>query len=160
MRRCLLSLFLFAALSCGCIAVRSDGSNPKHSSTHAMKVPEFGNANVREAAAQTTLKLPLIKPRIRVWKAKRKMELFSAEKIVRTYRVGLGLSPVGDKVREGDRSTPEGAFYVFTKNDKSAFYLSLGLSYPNLAHAKRGLRQGLITQAQYDRIAAAIKSKR
>jgi hypothetical protein len=46
---------------------------------------------------------------------------------VRTYRIGLGLSPVGDKVRQGDRRTPEGDFYIFTKNDKSAFYLSSAL---------------------------------
>ncbi|MFN2577458.1 MAG: hypothetical protein ABR607_07180 [Pyrinomonadaceae bacterium] len=38
--------------------------------------------------------------------------------------MGLGLSPVGDKVRQGDRRTPEGDFYIFTKNDRSAFYLT------------------------------------
>lgn len=67
---------------------------------------------------------------------------------------------MGDKVREGDYRTPEGDFYIFTKNAKSAFYLSLGISYPNLAHAKRGLHDGLITQAQYDRIAEANKLKK
>ena len=88
------------------------------------------------------------------------MLLYSGNDLVRTYRVGLGLNPVGDKVREGDRRTPEGAFYIFTKNSKSAFYLSLGLSYPNAAHAKRGLRDGLITKVQYDEIIRALKAKR
>ena len=68
----------------------------------------------------------------------------------------LGLSPLGDKVREGDRRTPEGNFYIFTKNDKSSFYLSLGISYPNAAHAERGLRDGLISKSQYDTILAAL----
>ena len=90
----------------------------------------------------------------------RRLLLYSGNNLVRTYRVGLGLNPVGDKVREGDRRTPEGAFYIFTKNSKSAFYLSLGLSYPNAAHAKRGLREGLITKAQYDDILRALKAKR
>ncbi|PYS56776.1 MAG: hypothetical protein DMF76_24035, partial [Acidobacteria bacterium] len=90
----------------------------------------------------------------------RRLLLYSGNDLVRTYRVGLGLNPVGDKVREGDRRTPEGAFYIFTKNSKSAFYLSLGLSYPNAAHAKRGLREGLITKAQYDDILRALKAKR
>lgn len=86
--------------------------------------------------------------------------MYENNKLVRTYRVGLGLSPVGDKVRSGDHRTPEGDFYVFTKNNKSAFYLSLGISYPNLAHAERGLRDGLITKAQYDSIVRANKVRR
>ena len=57
--------------------------------------------------------------------------LYANNKLVRVYRVGLGTDPVNDKIKEGDRRTPEGDFYVFTKNEHSAFYLSLGLSYPN-----------------------------
>jgi len=106
------------------------------------------------------LKLPLVDPRIEVRKAERKLLLFSGGRLVRTYHVGRGLSPVGDKVRSGDHRTPEGDFYIFTKNAKSAFYLSLGVSYPNLLHAKRGLRDGLINQPQYDQIAAANKQKK
>jgi len=104
--------------------------------------------------------LPLNQPRIIVKKAERKLYLYSDKKLVRTYRVGLGLSPIGDKVREGDRRTPEGDFYIFTKNDKSAYYLSLGLSYPNAAHARRGLRDGLINQVQYNSIMSALNQKK
>jgi murein L,D-transpeptidase YafK len=71
----------------------------------------------------------------------------------------LGLNPVPDKVRQGDRATPEGEFYIFTKNDKSAFYLSLGVSYPNAEDAARGLRDNLISKAQHDAIVQAIKRK-
>ena len=117
-------------------------------------------ASSNVAAPQTKpLKLPLVSPRIIVKKAERKLLLYSNNKLVRTYQVGLGLSPVGDKVRQGDRRTPEGDFYIFTKNDKSAFYLSLGLSYPSASHAERGLRDGLITRAQYDSIVRALKAK-
>jgi murein L,D-transpeptidase YafK len=83
--------------------------------------------------------------------------LYSEGVVVRRYKIGLGLSPVEDKVRQGDRRTPEGEFYVFTKNDKSAFYLSLGLSYPNIEDAERGLRDSLITRRQHDAIVRAIK---
>jgi murein L,D-transpeptidase YafK len=118
----------------------------------------------REARAaeqgRSPLKLPLRDPKIVVKKAQRQLLLFSAGKLVRTYRIGLGLSPSGDKVRAGDRRTPEGEFYIFTKNDKSAFYLSLGLSYPNTAHAERGLRDGLITRAEYDAITRALRAKK
>jgi len=105
------------------------------------------------------LRLPLVSPRIVVKKAERTLFLYSADKLVRTYHVGLGLSPVGDKVHQGDRRTPEGDFFIFTKNDKSAFYLSLGVSYPNAAHAERGLRDGLITRAQYESIISALNAK-
>ena len=111
------------------------------------------------ARFQTSLKLPLASPRIVVKKAQRRLFLYSGQQLVRTYRIGLGLSPVGDKVRAGDRRTPEGDFYVFTRNDRSAFYLSLGVSYPNAAHAERGLRDGLITKAQYNAIMRAVKAR-
>lgn len=85
--------------------------------------------------------------------------LFSDDGLVRRYRVGLGLSPIEDKVEEGDRRTPEGEFYIFSKNEKSEYYLSLGLSYPNAEDAERGLRDGLINREQYDQILSAIHKK-
>jgi murein L,D-transpeptidase YafK len=115
---------------------------------------------VADTRDRSPLQLPLAKPKIVIKKSQRQLLLFSANKLVRTYRIGLGLSPVGDKVRQGDRRTPEGDFYIFTKNDKSAFYLSLGVSYPNAAHAERGLRDGLITKAQYDSIMRALRAKK
>ena len=79
---------------------------------------------------------------------------------MRAYRVGLGFNPVADKQREGDGATPEGEFYVFVKNSKSAYYLSLGISYPNVEDADRGLRDGLITKAEHASIVDAIKKKK
>jgi len=105
------------------------------------------------------LKLPLVNPRIVVLKSKRQLKLYSDGSLVRTYKVGLGLNPVDDKKRQGDRATPEGEFYIFTKNNKSAYYLSLGISYPNVEDAERGLRDGLISRAQHDAIVQAIKRK-
>ena len=104
--------------------------------------------------------LPLRAPRIVVKKKARQLLLYSGDELVRTYRVGLGLNPEGDKIREGDRRTPEGKFYIFTKNSKSAYYLSLGLSYPNAEHAKRGLRDQLITKGQFEEIMRALKAGR
>lgn len=108
---------------------------------------------------KTALKLPLKNPQIVVFKGKRRLELYSDGVRVRTYKVGLGLNPVPDKKRSGDHATPEGEFYVFTKNDKSAFYLSLGISYPNIEDAERGLRDHLISRSQHDAIVKAIKHK-
>ncbi|MFN2577459.1 MAG: L,D-transpeptidase family protein [Pyrinomonadaceae bacterium] len=41
----------------------------------------------------------------------------------------------------------------------AALSILLGLSYPNAAHAKRGLRDGLINRAQYDSIMRALKTQ-
>jgi murein L,D-transpeptidase YafK len=114
----------------------------------------------RQTATATQLQLSLASPRIVVKKAERRLFLYDGTKLVKKYRVGLGLSPKGDKVRQGDRRTPEGDFYIFTRNDKSAFYLSLGVSYPNAAHADRGLRDGLISKSQHDAIMRALKLKK
>src|SRR5215813_14995807 len=103
---------------------------------------------------------PVVKPRIVVYKSARKLEFYSDKTLLKTYRVGLGFSPVVDKQREGDGATPEGEFYVFVKNAKSAYYLSLGISYPNAEDAERGLRDGLITRAEYEAIREAIKNKK
>jgi murein L,D-transpeptidase YafK len=108
---------------------------------------------------QTPLVLPVKDPRIVVFKKERKLEFYSNETLLRTYRIGLGFSPVADKVREGDGATPEGDFYIFVKNNKSAYYLSLGVSYPNAEDADRGLRDGLITKVQHTAILEAIRKK-
>jgi len=102
----------------------------------------------------------LTNPRIVVKKSKRLLTLYDAGREVRKYRVGLGLSPIEDKIRAGDRRTPEGEFYICSKNSHSQFYLSLGISYPNREHSERGLRDGLITRAQYNQIVLALNRGR
>jgi murein L,D-transpeptidase YafK len=108
----------------------------------------------------TSTDLPEMKnPHLRVTKSQRTLELFDGEQLVKTYKVALGSSPVEDKEIEGDGKTPEGEFYIFTKNPQSSFYLSLGLSYPNSEDAKRGLASNLISQVEHDRIVEAIENK-
>lgn len=105
--------------------------------------------------------LPALKnPRIVVKKQERKLYLYDEEKLVKTYNIGLGFAPEGDKEKQGDGKTPEGEFYIFTKNPKSRFYLSLGVSYPSIDDAERGLRDKLITKKQRDAIVSAIKQGR
>ena len=111
------------------------------------------------ALSQTPLKLPLKNPQIVISKSKRQLWLHAGGAVVRTYRIALGTNPVDDKVRQGDRSTPEGDFYVCVKNARSNFYLSLGLSYPNIEDAERGLRDKIITRAERNRIVRAIQNK-
>ena len=73
-----------------------------------------------------------------------------------SYPIGLGWTPIGDKEKEGDGKTPEGTYYVCSRNSASRFYLSLGLSYPNKEDAYEGLEAGLIDQNTYNQIEDAI----
>ena len=100
----------------------------------------------------------LVKPRLVIRKKERSLEVYDGDRLVKTYTVALGFAPEGDKEREGDGKTPEGEFYVFTKNPKSQFHLSLGLSYPSKDAAKRGLTNGLISVAEHDAIVSAINA--
>jgi murein L,D-transpeptidase YafK len=158
MKRFVFILISFAAASgLACTPQKSAAQEPaRQLILAAAEKHERGSQTSPEKAA---LKLPLRNPQIIVSKSKRRLELYSDGVVVRRYKVGLGLNPVPDKQRQGDRATPEGEFYVFTKNDKSAFYLSLGLSYPNVEDAERGLRDRLISRSQHDSIVRAIKRK-
>ena len=102
----------------------------------------------------------LKEPRLVITKSKRTLEVFDGDKSVKSYKMVLGFDPKADKVTEGDGRTPEGDFYVFTKNPESRFHLSLGVSYPGKEDAERGLQQGLISQAEHDEILAAIAEQR
>jgi murein L,D-transpeptidase YafK len=102
---------------------------------------------------------PLKAPKIVIKKAKKKLLLYSEEKLLRTYPVKLGFNPVGDKIRQGDKRTPEGSYYICMKNPRSKYHLSLGLSYPSIEDAARGLEQKLITKNDHDRIIEKISKK-
>lgn len=52
----------------------------------------------------------------------------------RTYRgIQLGDAPQGHKQFEGDERTPEGRYLIDYGNPRSAYHLSLHISYPNAA---------------------------
>ena len=98
-------------------------------------------------------------PRIIIRKGLRNLEIFDGGQRIKMYKMVLGFSPTGNKETEGDGKTPEGAFYVFTKNSESKFHLSLGISYPGKGDAERGLKGELITPNDYEDITNAIDIK-
>lgn len=101
---------------------------------------------------------PLERPHVVIHKGDRTLELFDGERLVKAYAVALGSNPIDAKRKEGDGCTPEGTFYICTKNERSRHHLFLGLSYPGVDDAERGLRAGQITRAQHDAIVEAIGS--
>jgi hypothetical protein len=101
----------------------------------------------------------LVRPQLVVEKTGRTVTVFSAGKAVKVYRIALGRSPDGDKERAGDDRTPLGRFYICNKNAQSRFGKSLGLSYPNVEDAKRGLKAGLISGHEERAIVEAVENR-
>lgn len=95
-----------------------------------------------------------------VTKHARRMTLCRNAVAVRSDCVALGLSPVLDKEREGDRRTPEGIFYIPRLIPNSMYYRAFLISYPDIGDAQRGLAAGLITQSEHDAIVAAQNARR
>lgn len=65
------------------------------------------------------------------------LTLFRDGKPTRTFLVALGGAPVGDKLRAGDRRTPEGVFHIDSRQPNSKYHLALHISYPDAAHSAR-----------------------
>lgn len=77
---------------------------------------------------------------VRVYKGQRRLELWQGRQMLRSYRISLGLDPIGHKQREGDSRTPEGRYRLTARNERSDFFLSILVSYPgkeDIARAKR-----------------------
>jgi hypothetical protein len=118
-----------------------------------------GSERLPSETKRSPLEAPLVAPRIVIRKLDRRLELWSKETLVRDYPIALGNEPGLDKVREGDHRTPEGEFYVCTRNDRSRFHLFLGLSYPSIEDADRGLASGLISRREFTSIVRAIQRR-
>lgn len=119
----------------------------------------LGPAGTQEME-KTEIKEPLRDPSLVIRKKERVLDLYDGDRLVRSYGIALGFAAEGDKTVEGDGKTPEGDFYIFTKNPQSRFYLSLGVSYPSKEDAARGLAQRIITKSEHDQIVKAINERK
>jgi len=98
------------------------------------------------------------KVRIKIIKSQRALELFSGSVMIGRFKIGLGYASTGDKKIQGDGQTPNGTFFICTRI-KSQYKYFLGISYPNKEDAKRGLKDALISQSEYDKINQSIDAK-
>jgi hypothetical protein len=90
-----------------------------------------------------------------IHKSARNIALCNAGALVMSYRVGLGFSPTGDKLKEGDGKTPEGTFYVAETIPNSQYYHAFLISYPDSAHAANAVSQSIISSTDQSNIDAA-----
>jgi murein L,D-transpeptidase YafK len=85
---------------------------------------------------RSTESLPAV-DRVVVHKEERRLYLLHGDTVVRSYKIALGVNPVGPKERAGDLRTPEGRYYLNRRNPRSDYFLSIQVSYPNEADLKR-----------------------
>jgi murein L,D-transpeptidase YafK len=115
LRRVLVTL----ALSCAAFAA------------HADALPQAERVMLR-----STESLPAV-DRLVVHKTERRLVLLHGDSVVRSYKIALGVSPVGQKERAGDFRTPEGRYFMVRRNPRSDYFLSIQVSYPNDNDMKR-----------------------
>lgn len=140
-----LSKAIFAAvvLGCGLAAARANSPTVPAIPTipAAPGTPDPGTAlpAARQPPRVTLLpspELPYV-DRIVVKKSQRRLYLMDGDKIVRSYRIALGLDPVGPKERDGDFRTPEGRYRLARRNPRSNYFLSIQISYPSDSDLQR-----------------------
>jgi murein L,D-transpeptidase YafK len=120
------------------------GSTLTRRSALALAGGLLGLAAMPSAARAAYMQLPA--PRathVVVSKKNRVLELRVGKEILRRYKVDLGFTPEGHKLASGDGRTPEGRYWIDRRNARSEFYLSLGISYPNVTDAMRARGLGL-----------------
>jgi len=91
-------------------------------------------------------------------KAQRRLELWVGRRMVKAYRIQLGLNARGPKVRQDDRRTPEGRYFV-CGHRPSTYHLALWLAYPNTVDARRSLDSGIIGVVEYKAIAKQLANR-
>jgi murein L,D-transpeptidase YafK len=111
--------FASLLLTCTALAARAD-SHPQ----------------AERVMLRSTESLPAV-DHVVVHKTERRLLLLHGDTVVRSYKIALGLNPVGQKEREGDFRTPEGHYYLVRRNPRSDFFLSIQVSYPNETDLKR-----------------------
>ena len=81
--------------------------------------------------------------RILIEKTQRRLILISKGEVLKIYKIALGGNPNGPKERQGDNKTPEGTYFIDSRNKDSNYHLSLHLSYPNERDKKRANELGV-----------------
>lgn len=97
-------------------------------------------------------------------KPSRTLFVYRGTELLRSLPADVSMNPVDNKERRsrlGEQDMyriPEGMYFVTNKNDRSQYYRSFMLNYPNAEDAARGLEQGLISRSEYNTIVRAAEN--
>jgi murein L,D-transpeptidase YafK len=94
-----------------------------------------------------SLKINSNSVRILVVKSRYELSVWSDTIEIKKYPVVFGTNPVDDKLREGDRCTPEGEFKIRSKYPHKSWSKFIWIDYPNKDSWRKhnlAIKQGLI----------------
>ncbi len=92
--------------------------------------------DLSQASLTDLIKSKHMAERILVSKNQKRLLVLSQNKIIRSIPVVFGFNFLGGKKEfEGDGKTPEGIYFVDSKNSRSKYHLALHTSYPNAQDA-------------------------
>jgi len=102
---------------------------------HAAGAPKLAHTKRPRPSARAATKAKPAGDRSERWilvrKSARTLSVFDAARRVKTYPVVFGKDPVGPKLYEGDRRTPEGEYHIISKHAHPEWQRFLLLDYPN-----------------------------
>lgn len=98
-------------------------------------------------------------PQIIIRKKSRELTVYSSDKTIKTYSIGLGRNPTKKKEKFDDQKTPEGNYYICKKIPDHRFHLMLQINYPSIDDARRGVVNHVISTADEIRINQADLEK-
>ena len=102
----------------------------------------FCCASLAHASASGFLKEPQV-DKVLVLKSERRLHLISRGETLKSYRVSLGKRPAGHKLREGDKRTPEGFYWIDWRKTSDKYNLSIHISYPNARDVAKAREKSL-----------------
>jgi len=94
---------------------------------------------------------------VEISKSERVLRIKHANETFRQFPVSWGRGGPGDKQKYGDNRTPVGIYRIAGFNDSSKFHLFMRLNYPNVKDAFYGLKNGVITRYEFERIVDSLK---
>ncbi len=98
---------------------------------------------------------------ISISRSRNTLKVFRGGRLVESYAADFGRNDFMDKEHRGSYvspdhwRTPVGDFYVAAKNPESLYHKALVLNYPTANDARRGIREGIISPAEYEAIVEA-----
>lgn len=89
---------------------------------------------------------------ILVDKGERKLMVFSKDRVVASYEVGLGLESLLPKERRGDFLTPEGVYSIVEIRTSSSYRYFVKINYPNLNDLGFAYYRGVLSREEFKRL--------
>jgi murein L,D-transpeptidase YafK len=96
----------------------------------------------------TPISRNMVIDKIVVLKSDHKLLAFSQNVLIKTFHIAVGKGGNSEKQLEGDQKTPEGAYFINSKNENSGFHKNLGISYPNVQDIVKARILGRVAGAE------------